>query len=244
MKIWHKRINMNSIAVMADEKPHEIKRKPVAAPAQAYIPPKEIAVETKEYPIRQDTVSTIYTLPPRPIPQQHGRLPPIVQRITFKWSILSRRIQICIIAGVIILLALIIGLSAGLGHKSRTSNLPLPTNHGGPYQGDLTYYDPALGACGFTNSGTDSICAVSHYIFDAVSVGSNPNANPLCGKKIRARRNGKSVDLTVVDRCTGCKPTDIDTTRGVFADMAIIDEGRVDVEWSWLEDVPSNTMGS
>lgn len=239
---------MNSIAAMAYENPHEIKRKPVAAPAPApapaYIPSKEVAVESKEYPIRHDTVSTIDTLPPRPVHSRHVHTPRGLQRISSRWGILSKRIRIGIIAGLIVLLALIIGLSVGLGHKSRTANLPLPTNHGGPYTGDLTYYDPALGACGFTNSGSDSICAVSHIIFDAVSVSSNPNANPLCGKKIRVRRDGKSVDLTVVDRCTGCKPTDIDTTRSVFADMADIDEGRVTMDWSWLEDVPGNTMGS
>lgn len=49
--------------------------------------------------------------------------------------------------------------------------------------------------------------SVSHYTFDAVQTGSDPNSNPLCGRKIRAKRvneqTGKSVsiDVTVVDRC-------------------------------------------
>lgn len=49
---------------------------------------------------------------------------------------------------------------------------------------------------------------MSHIIFDAASIGSNPNANPLCGLTIRATRFDeqvnaqRSVDLTVVDRCT------------------------------------------
>ncbi|KAK5952632.1 hypothetical protein OHC33_006224 [Knufia fluminis] len=128
-------------------------------------------------------------------------------------------------------------LVAGLP-VSRVSNLLLPRDHGGPYSGVLTYYDPALGACGMTNNAGDAIAAVSHVIFDAVKVGTNPNANPLCGKKIRATKGGKSIDLTVVDRCTGCQPKDIDVTRSVFKDLANIDEGRVPVEWSWLEDVP------
>lgn len=46
------------------------------------------------------------------------------------------------------------------------------------------------------------ICAVSHVIFDAASTGSNPNANPLCGRRIRVRRGKRSVDVRVVDRCT------------------------------------------
>jgi hypothetical protein len=122
----------------------------------------------------------------------------------------------------------------------RTQNLPLPTSNGGPYSGDLTYYEPGLGACGITSSSSDSICAVSHLVFDAAQTGSNPNANPLCGLKIRLRRNDESVDVTVVDRCVGCKATDIDTTTSVFGTLAEIDQGRVTVDWAWLESSPVN----
>lgn len=232
--------------LIGDDKLSTIKRKPVAvhAPVPAHISSKEVTVEPPSHHDRQDTFDS---LPPRPYPTRHPHNPihtqTFVSRLRTRWSLLTRRTRILLITAALLLLALIIGLSAGLSSRSRTSNLPLPTAHGGPYTGDLTYYDPALGACGYTNSGEDSIVAVSHIIFDAVSTSSNPNANPLCGKKIRARREGKSVDLTVVDRCTGCKVTDIDTTRGVFGDMAEIDEGRVSVTWSWLEDVPGAAAG-
>ena len=133
----------------------------------------------------------------------------------------SRRTFLIAIALVfIVLLGLIIGLSVGLTHRSkyeyvpvatkqyanndRTHNLPLP-NGAQKYTGDLTYYEPGLGACGVTSTSADDIVSISHYTFDAVQSGSNPNSNQLCGKKIRATRtkNGKnvSVDLTVVDRC-------------------------------------------
>ena len=224
-----------SAATVGDEEFSGVKRKPVAAPTPAYIPPKEIAVNN-HVQHRQDTFDT---LPPR---NQYPKSS-IISRLKTRWSILQKRTRIAIIAAVVIIVALIIGLSAGLASRSKTSNLPLPNNHGGPYSGDLTYYDPALGSCGFTNSASDNIVAVSHVIYDAVSIGSNPNANPLCGKKIRARRNGKSIDLTVVDRCTGCAPTDIDTTRSVFSALANIDQGRVPVEWSWLENVPDPASG-
>lgn len=89
--------------------------------------------------------------------------------------------------------------------RAGAANLPLPTNNGGPYVGELTYYDPALGACGITSSSSEAVCAVSKVVFDAASTGPNPNTNPLCGRKIRLRRNGKSVDVTVVDRCEFAK---------------------------------------
>lgn len=89
--------------------------------------------------------------------------------------------------------------------------------------------------------------SVSHIIFDAVSKGSNPNANPLCGKKIRIRRpseeNKGSVDVTVVDRCTGCKSRDLDVSLGVFMKLADETEGRVTAAWNWLEDVPGQAEG-
>ena len=45
----------------------------------------------------------------------------------------------------------------------------------------------------------------------------------------------RSVDLKVVDRCTGCKPEDIDVTLGAFERLAREEDGRVEVEWAWLE---------
>ncbi|RMD42184.1 hypothetical protein DV735_g2929, partial [Chaetothyriales sp. CBS 134920] len=119
------------------------------------------------------------------------------------------------------------------------ANLPLPSDHGGPYTGDLTYYEPGLGACGITSSSSENVVAVSHTLFDAAQTGSDPNANPLCGTKIRAKRykegvGERTVDLTVVDRCVGCKSTDIDVTTTAFGRLADLDLGRVTVTWSWL----------
>lgn len=96
-------------------------------------------------------------------------------------------------------------------HVIRDQNLPLPSN-AQTFTGDLTYYNPALGACGIESNDNSPIVAVSHVTFDAVQTGSDPNQNPLCGRKIRARRvreDGKEVtiDVTVVDRCESRIPT-------------------------------------
>lgn len=56
--------------------------------------------------------------------------------------------------------------------------------------------------------------------------------------KVRLRRNGKSVDMKVVDRCVGCKETDLDVTESVFEQVADLDQGRVLMEWAWLEEAP------
>ncbi|KAM3152515.1 hypothetical protein ABEW05_007115 [Botrytis cinerea] len=153
----------------------------------------------------------------------------------------SRKVLLLIVGGaILLLLALILGLGLGLGLKHSSSKaLPLPSN-GGIFTGDLTYYAPGLGACGITSSSSESICAVSHIIFDAASTSSNPNANPLCGRKIRITRQKASgsgnntVDVTVVDRCVGCKAEDLDLSTTVFEKLALEAEGRVTGSWAWL----------
>jgi len=155
----------------------------------------------------------------------------------------TRRILFCSILS-LILLALILGLGLGLGlsHKSKKAqNLPLPTN-GGIFTGDLTYYSPGpgYGACGYENTSTDAICAVSHIIWDAASTSSNPNNNPLCGKHIRITRydptvgGNRSVDVEVVDRCVGCLATDLDLSLSMFDSLAEEAQGRVVGSWAWL----------
>jgi len=184
-------------------------------------------------------------IPRKPVPSQY--VPPKRRYgwdVRARWNALTFRTRIIILLVLVAILALVIGLAAGLATRHHgAQNLPLPTAHGGPYEGDLTYYAPGLGACGVTSTNSDRIVAVSHFLFDAVRTGSDPNTNPLCGKKIRARRDNKSVDLTVVDRCTGCKPTDLDVTVDSFTLLANVDLGRVKMEWSWLEDVPTNAQG-
>ncbi|RDL40806.1 uncharacterized protein BP5553_00785 [Venustampulla echinocandica] len=149
--------------------------------------------------------------------------------------------------GAVLLLALILGLGLGLGlsHKSSkqsAKNLPLPTN-AATFTGDLTYYSPGpgYGACGYENTETEAICAVSHLVWDAVSTSTNPNLNPLCGKKIRITRyfpevgGNRSVDVQVVDRCVGCLDTDLDLSIAMFTTLAEEGQGRVVGSWAWLD---------
>lgn len=76
-------------------------------------------------------------------------------------------------------------------------------------------------------------------ILDSAQKSSNPNDNPFCNRKIRAMRHREgqgnvSVDVTVVDRCTGCKMYDLDFSPGAFDKMADEALGRVDVTWAFL----------
>ena len=176
-------------------------------------------------------------VPPPLDPAKH----PYLYRPKSLWRRMDKRARILAIGiTALCLLALIIGLAVGITHSKKSQNLPLPSSNGGPFAGQLTYYEPGLGACGVTSKNGDKIVAVSHLLYDAVQSGGDPNSNSLCGKMIRARLPGgsKSVDLKVVDRCTGCKARDLDITVDVFASLTNVDLGRVSVEWNWLESVP------
>ena len=177
-----------------------------------------------------------------------------------------RRFLLFIVLPVFILLFVVLPLSVGLGvglsrRNSKTQNLPLPNGNGdNVFTGDLTSYDPALGACGIVSDGDEAICAVSHLLFDAAgsnsNSGGNSNNNPLCGRRIRITREfsgsdkragkrnrdrvgggsgNRSVDVTVVDRCVGCEPTDLDLSLSAFEKVALKENGRVVGSWAWLD---------
>ncbi|KAI0692265.1 loosenin [Cytidiella melzeri] len=102
------------------------------------------------------------------------------------------------------------------------------------HHGDGTFYTPGLGACGWTNTESDLIVAVSHDFYDSYPgyAGGNPNKNPVCGKKLTISYEGKTVTATAVDRCGGCKPDDVDMSPAVFNQLADPAKGRIQVTWT------------
>ncbi|KAL4913299.1 RlpA-like double-psi beta-barrel-protein domain-containing protein-containing protein [Aspergillus aurantiobrunneus] len=210
------------------------KRKPL--PGVAVSPP--IADSTSD--LEKTTAPAI--LPPATQPTPHEHTPSKWQQLPQRWNrspTKRKRVIIGALAAALALLALIIGLAVGLTKRhGKGSNLPLPTSNGGPYTGDLTYYDPGLGSCGITSTSSEKICAVSHIVFDAALTSGNPNENPLCGLRLRIRRGDRSVDVEVVDRCPGCNVDDLDVSSAAFEELGDLAEGRVTVDWAWLDGTP------
>ncbi|EIW81868.1 plant expansin [Coniophora puteana RWD-64-598 SS2] len=107
----------------------------------------------------------------------------------------------------------------------------------GTQTGEGTSYAVGTGACGVHNVPSDLIVAVSQQLFDTYPgyKGGNPNNNPVCGKKIKANYQGKSVTVTVEDRCTGCALTDLDFSTGAFEQLAPLSVGRLHgMTWTWV----------
>lgn len=118
--------------------------------------------------------------------------------------------------------------------------MPATSGGGGgtdTFTGQLTFYDVGLGACGGTNSDSDMIAAASMLLYDGFDgyTGGNSNNNPICGKQVQITFEGKSIVVTIVDRCVGCAREDLDLSPTAFALLANRDRGRVSgATWHFL----------
>ena len=134
------------------------------------------------------------------------------------------------------------------GASSSASPSSSASSGGGGSQtrtGQATFYKPDTGACGKENSDSDMIAAVSHSLFDSQGNAKEPNSNPVCGKKIKATYQGKSVTASVMDRCTGCSYNDLDFSPAVFTKLASKDAGRLKgVKWSFIDDGDDSSSDS
>ncbi|RYC64836.1 hypothetical protein CHU98_g1341 [Xylaria longipes] len=90
------------------------------------------------------------------------------------------------------------------------------------FSGDMTYYYPGLGSCGWTNGNNDAVVALS------------PSKSGNCGKSIRIHYQDKSTTAKVVDKCPGCAAEAIDVSPSVFSKLANQDQGRVKVTWEFI----------
>ncbi|KAL8938039.1 MAG: hypothetical protein Q9216_004111 [Gyalolechia sp. 2 TL-2023] len=94
------------------------------------------------------------------------------------------------------------------------------------YTGDMTYYTPAMGSCGYSSSPSDDVVALS---IPMMRNGGNPNRNKKCGTKISIwnPQTKKKYWATIVDTCQGCKMHDIDVSPALFKKVAPNGDGRV-----------------
>ncbi|KAI8966574.1 hypothetical protein F5Y11DRAFT_108600 [Daldinia sp. FL1419] len=113
--------------------------------------------------------------------------------------------------------------------------------YGKKFDGQITYYNAALGACGYEDEGKDdseNIVAIPKQFWDnistATSFGINQPAHPLCDKTITiTASNGKTTKAKIRDRCDGCVNLAIDVTPHTFLDLFdSLDGGRLDCSWT------------
>lgn len=117
--------------------------------------------------------------------------------------------------------------------------------------GQLTPYDPkgVMSGTGMTSCGVEIdkdvwAVALAHEFYDTYPGydGTNPNNNPLCGKKIIATYKGKSVRVTALDRCHDCTGVhNLDLTMIAFEALTGQTAGRMkdgELVWQFEDDKP------
>ncbi|KAI1105137.1 hypothetical protein F4804DRAFT_305219 [Jackrogersella minutella] len=126
--------------------------------------------------------------------------------------------------------------SASSGGSTGSDGIPFNTE----FSGDITYYNAALGACGYSDTGVDetkNIVAIPKAFWDSISTatsyGLNQPAHPLCDKTITIKSSdGKTTQATIRDRCDGCSGHAIDVTPKTFTDLfGSLDGGRLECTW-------------
>ncbi|KAI0508469.1 RlpA-like double-psi beta-barrel-protein domain-containing protein-containing protein [Xylaria bambusicola] len=88
--------------------------------------------------------------------------------------------------------------------------------------GDMTFFNPGLGACGGTDNDGSPVVALNPVDY---ANGAN------CGRWITIQGNGHQTAARVVDLCPGCSNGDIDVSPAIFDDIAPLDVGRTRVNW-------------
>ncbi|KZT72375.1 hypothetical protein DAEQUDRAFT_763097 [Daedalea quercina L-15889] len=99
--------------------------------------------------------------------------------------------------------------------------------------GTLFWFDPGLGACGFTNTSDQLVASVSADIFNSYpGATANPNDNPICQQNLTITYNGTSVTAPIVDYCPDCDDYWVGLSPVGFEDFASTDQGIVsNVTW-------------
>ncbi|KAI0074865.1 hypothetical protein K474DRAFT_1709517 [Panus rudis PR-1116 ss-1] len=103
------------------------------------------------------------------------------------------------------------------------------------HTGTLFNFVPGLGACGFTNTSSQTVASVSSKVFNTFpGATANPNDNPICHHSVNISHNGVSVAAHVVDFFTAPNADDnVGLSPSAFQKFAPLDDGIVpNVTWS------------
>jgi expansin (peptidoglycan-binding protein) len=103
-----------------------------------------------------------------------------------------------------------------------------PCDAAATHVGEATYYDFADG------SGNCSFPATPDELMVGAMNAVDYAASAVCGSCVRIDGPDGSVDVRIVDQCPECPQGDIDLSPQAFAEIAAIEQGRVDIEWTYI----------
>ncbi|CAL1711696.1 unnamed protein product [Somion occarium] len=101
------------------------------------------------------------------------------------------------------------------------------------HTGTLFNFVPGLGACGFTNTSSQTVASVSSQVFNSFpGAGPNPNNNPICKHSVTISHNGVNLTAPIVDFCAQCPQFNVGLSAVAFQKFAPLSDGIVpNVTW-------------
>jgi expansin (peptidoglycan-binding protein) len=116
------------------------------------------------------------------------------------------------------------GSGDGDGDTGELAPCDSPSTHAG----EATYYDFADGSgnCSFPATPDDLLVGAMNAVDYAGSA--------VCGSCVRIEGPDGSVDVRIVDQCPECPEGDIDLSPQAFVEIAAIEQGRVEIEWTYV----------
>jgi len=87
-----------------------------------------------------------------------------------------------------------------------------------------TWYEPGLGACGFTDSASDPVLAIGQGRY-----GDGGNCNQWVA--ITNTANGATAFGLTRDECESCSTEDLDMSPSLFQQLGNLDQGVITVSW-------------
>lgn len=113
----------------------------------------------------------------------------------------------------------------------KTTPAPPKPKPGKSFEGTADFFsgNGVAGACGRQISDSDFVVALDPIMFGT------GNPAPHCGKKVTVTYKGKSIVATVLDASPTAQKHDLDLTPAAFGALAPLDQGRINVTWSFAE---------
>jgi len=126
-------------------------------------------------------------------------------------------------AAIVFALCALFAFVAASPVTTNSTTLEARTTH----SGKGTYYEVGLGACGYTDSDSDYIVAISQNIYNS------GNCNQYM--RIENTATGDVAYGQTRDKCMGCDSYAIDLSPSLFQALgASLDEGTITVSWNFM----------
>ncbi len=115
--------------------------------------------------------------------------------------------------------------------SSETTSSTSTSASGAVQTGRGTWYEVGNDNCGTSSTNEDLVCAIAKTLYD--SNANSDSVSEYCGKTITATYQNKNVVVKVVDSCESCSESDLDFSPAAFKELASLDTGEIEIEWSW-----------